>query len=149
MSIVGRFFFFFSHIDFSFKHFFLWMFMKFMSIFERFLFFWVIYWFFIWKKKIYEFSWSSWVFLEDFSFFLVILIFYFKFFLFFCHIDCSFQKKKNFYEFSWSLWVFWKIFIFCHIDFSFQKKILSTSRCQKSQKKNKPFQQCQEYFFLK
>ena len=48
MSIFGRFFFFFSHIDFLCQNFFfLWMFMKFKSIFERFFFFWVIYWFFI------------------------------------------------------------------------------------------------------
>ena len=36
-----------SYIDFSFEIFFLWIFMKFMSVFGRFFFFWVIYWFFI------------------------------------------------------------------------------------------------------
>ena len=47
MSIFGRFFFFLVILIFYFNNFFLWIFMKFMSIFERFLFCWVIYWFFI------------------------------------------------------------------------------------------------------
>ena len=83
-----------------------WIFMNFMSIFERFFFFWVIYWFFICKHF---FFWIFMKFLSIFGrffFFLDILIFYFKFFFFY---DCS-----------WSLWVFLKDFTFfeSYIDFS-------------------------------
>ena len=129
MSIFGRFFFFFSHIDFLFRKFFfyecswsLWVFLKYFSFFESYI-------DFSCEKNFFnEFLWSLWVFLEDFSFFVVILILYLK--IFFLWIFMKFMnifERFFFYEFSWSLWVFSKDFSFfeSYTDFSFKKIILN------------------------